>query len=578
MTVDSVAATTTSGRVYPVAADKSGYLSVNVPWTAVTETTVRNWGFTKNEGTLTDVDLFVGGPDAKEDGATTNGNTYLNLLMNSGIRSVHNIVGSGHTTVTSDASGTITINSTVPDISNLVPYTGASKDVNLGNHSLLISNKTSATGVMVKVSGKQRTENDTSVTIEPDNITLAGAGDDTTILNNSGFKAQIRADTDGDGQLDTTYYSMYEYGGIIHNDKTLSFPEKGGTLAVTDDLLTLLDKGTPSTAVNQIVYNPVEMKKNLTVPSLSGEKTTIAGNSISTFRLGGTKDESTAMSDLTLVGFSGTSSINNVYTTHIQQLSDGTFQIVQRHGNNVTGTLIFRGDWWRMNGYDVFTGENLKKATNTDLGLIKPWYSTTGKSTYNGSSIGPGAGSDTPSINTRSTTSGRYYLVEMDANGRAYVNVRWTIPNATYDTRGLVYLGRAIHIDGTGYSTHGYYYDRNSDIQICFGTTMKGNGLMSVTFARKFKGAPTVVLEPFFKSTTSTSIGTQYRNAQTVRCYLVNGSATTSYSKTNVVTGFQFDSGNNEDQYFNYIAIGQSTSNTKYDNPQYEEPYVPPEQ
>lgn len=33
LTVDSAAATTTSGRVYPVVVDKSGYLSVNVPWT-----------------------------------------------------------------------------------------------------------------------------------------------------------------------------------------------------------------------------------------------------------------------------------------------------------------------------------------------------------------------------------------------------------------------------------------------------------------------------------------------------------------------------------------------------------------
>ena len=32
LTVDSAAATTTSGKVYPVAADKSGYLAVNVPW------------------------------------------------------------------------------------------------------------------------------------------------------------------------------------------------------------------------------------------------------------------------------------------------------------------------------------------------------------------------------------------------------------------------------------------------------------------------------------------------------------------------------------------------------------------
>ena len=36
LTVDSAAATTTSGRVYPIAVDKSGYLSVNVPWTDTT--------------------------------------------------------------------------------------------------------------------------------------------------------------------------------------------------------------------------------------------------------------------------------------------------------------------------------------------------------------------------------------------------------------------------------------------------------------------------------------------------------------------------------------------------------------
>ena len=33
LTIDSAAGTTTTGRVYPVAVDKSGYLSVNVPWT-----------------------------------------------------------------------------------------------------------------------------------------------------------------------------------------------------------------------------------------------------------------------------------------------------------------------------------------------------------------------------------------------------------------------------------------------------------------------------------------------------------------------------------------------------------------
>lgn len=38
LSVSSAAATTTSGRVYPVAVDKDGYLAVNVPWTAGTAT------------------------------------------------------------------------------------------------------------------------------------------------------------------------------------------------------------------------------------------------------------------------------------------------------------------------------------------------------------------------------------------------------------------------------------------------------------------------------------------------------------------------------------------------------------
>ena len=130
------------------------------------------------------------------------------------------------------------------------------------------------------------------------------------------------------------------------------------------------------------------------------------------------------MSDLTLVGFSGTSSIDNVYTTHIQQLGDGTFRIAQLRGENVLGTLTYDGQWC-INDYAILTEENLKKATNTYLGLIKPWYSTTGASTYNGSSTAPSAGRDTPNINARSTNADRYYAVEMDANGRAFVNVPW---------------------------------------------------------------------------------------------------------------------------------------------------------
>ena len=42
LTNDSAAATETSGRIYPIAADKSGYLAVNVPWTDTKVTSVGN--------------------------------------------------------------------------------------------------------------------------------------------------------------------------------------------------------------------------------------------------------------------------------------------------------------------------------------------------------------------------------------------------------------------------------------------------------------------------------------------------------------------------------------------------------
>ena len=49
---------------------------------------------------------------ATANASTTNGNTYLNLMDNTTVRDSHKIVGTGGTTVTSDASGNITINST----------------------------------------------------------------------------------------------------------------------------------------------------------------------------------------------------------------------------------------------------------------------------------------------------------------------------------------------------------------------------------------------------------------------------------------------------------------------------------
>ena len=129
----------------------------------------------------------------------------------------------------------------IPDNSNLVPYTGASKDVNLGNHSLSISDKTNASGTMIKVSGKGLSEDDIWTTIEPCGINMASPG---IIYAYLGSYALTVSDGAQSGSVTETGFkattpegtSVYGYDGITHNSNKLSFPEKAGTIALTSDL------------------------------------------------------------------------------------------------------------------------------------------------------------------------------------------------------------------------------------------------------------------------------------------------------------------------------------------------------
>ena len=114
-------------------------------------------------------------------------------------------------------------------------------------------------------------------------------------------------------------------------------------------------------------------------------------------------------------------------------------------------------------------------------------------------------------------------------------------------------------IDGTGFATDGYVKDNMTGLMICYGTTNQVNGAgVSVTFSATFKGAPTVVVVPYVRSLSETSIVSQYRNAATIRCYIDSaGSRVNSPGIGSAIKGFTLDTGNGEYQYFNYIAIGQ---------------------
>lgn len=161
LTIDSVAGTTTSGRVYPVAVDKTGYLAVNVPWTdtntnttytfaggidgfkvtpsggsaqtVAVDVSVTNsaptlsWGATSTIGTVSGTALTVKMPAnpnthytakliATNSATSTTipteavSNPYLNVLENGSISSSIRLMGVNRTTVSSLSNGTVQIN------------------------------------------------------------------------------------------------------------------------------------------------------------------------------------------------------------------------------------------------------------------------------------------------------------------------------------------------------------------------------------------------------------------------------------------------------------------------------------
>ena len=98
LTNDSAAATETSGRVYPVAVDKSGYLAVNVPWTDNNTTYKAKDGITLSSGTFTNsgVRSIATGTTAASINVNTNGSTADVIVKDAGL-GVKSITRSGKT-------------------------------------------------------------------------------------------------------------------------------------------------------------------------------------------------------------------------------------------------------------------------------------------------------------------------------------------------------------------------------------------------------------------------------------------------------------------------------------------------
>lgn len=128
-----------------------------------------------------------------------------------------------------------------------------------------------------------------------------------------------------------------QYWGVYSHD----FYENG--TALSDKYLA---KGTSSTVVNQVVYNPVEMKKALTVPSVQGTKyTDNSGNQQPLFTLGGTAsgsgNTSQASSSLTLYrNRAGSWDSATISFAPVDGLKIGNYTVGIQNWDNVPASYI----------------------------------------------------------------------------------------------------------------------------------------------------------------------------------------------------------------------------------------------
>lgn len=142
---------------------------------------------------------------------------------------------------------------------------------------------------------------------------------------------------------------------------------------------------------------------------------------------------------------------------------------------------------------------NISIATNSIAGIVKPWYY------HSATSSGPTAGSNATAVtvNGITTDAGKYYAVEMDKDGRMFVNVPWSDTN-TKNTAGSTDTSSKIYLIGaTEQSTNPQTYSHDTAYVGTDGCLYSGGSkvLTAHQTYTSFTGKPTANQTPGFGST-----------------------------------------------------------------------------
>lgn len=198
---------------------------------------------------------------------------------------------------------------------------------------------------------------------------------------------------------DATFQSI-----TASNIKNSTLLAADATGKIIPSAISALDKGDASTVAAQTVYNPVELKKALVVPSVKGEAFTVSGGAQNTFALGGsiTQEGGKTLRSSQLVLTGGADS--TLYKSGIVQRSNGSLFIIPKESTNTANALWwYESNGWRIGDNRVVTDDVLSNSLTTVQSHIRGqaddwiWLGKVAQNVYtmNLSEIKPGASGTT---------------------------------------------------------------------------------------------------------------------------------------------------------------------------------------
>ena len=327
---------------------------------------------------------------ATANAAASNGSAYLNIIENGAVRSSHKIVGSGGTTVTTDANGVITINST---------------------------------------------DNNTTYTLSSFGITATAA--ELNILDGVTVNAtKINYLTDVTSNIQTQLNGKAASSHGTHVTYATAVPLVAGTAAVgTAANVARGDHVHPAqTTISGNAGSATKLATARTIDGVSFNGSAAITHFGTCSTAAGTAAKTVALTGFSLVTgarvFVKFTYANTVANPTLNVNSTGAKAIVYRGSAisaaylraNGTYEFLYDGTNWNFVG-DLNTDSNTTyvQATSSALGLVKIGF----------------------------TESGKNYPVELNSSGQMFVNVPWTDNNTTYSAAtssalGLVKIGSNI--------------------------------------------------------------------------------------------------------------------------------------